>query len=102
MYQKILMALNTNAADRSLISHIIELAKCHGSRLLLVHVADGWAAQNFDALKLAESEEMKKDRAYLERTASELRARSIEVTTHLALGNPPTEILKVASDAQCD
>ena len=41
-----------------------------------MHVADGWAARNFDQLKLRESEEMKADRAYLERLRGELdRAR---------------------------
>ena len=38
-----------------------------GAKLLLVHVADGWVARNFDQLKLAESEEMKQDRLYLEK-----------------------------------
>ena len=38
-----------------------------GASLLLVHVADGWAARNFEQLGLRESEEMKADRAYLEK-----------------------------------
>ncbi|HVT90014.1 MAG TPA: universal stress protein [Tepidisphaeraceae bacterium] len=102
MYQKILLALDATAADRSLLTHIVELAKLHQSKLLLLHVADGWAARNFDALKLAESEEIKEDRAYLERTASDLRNQNLEVTTRLAMGNPPTEILKTASAEKCD
>lgn len=102
MYQKILMALDATAADRSLLAHVVKLAKLHGSRLLLVHVADGWAARHFDELQLAESEEMKQDREYLNKTAEELRAEGLEVEAHLALGNPPTEILKVAEHEQCD
>src|SRR4029453_16459247 len=100
MYQKILLALDATAADKALLSHIVELAKLHHSKLLLLHVADGWAARNFDALKLAESEEMKEDRAYLDRVAGELRSAGLEVTTHLAMGNPPTEILKVVAPQQ--
>ncbi len=46
-------------ADESLLPHVAELARRLGSELLLIHVADGWAARNFDQLKLAESEEMK-------------------------------------------
>ena len=49
--------------------------KLTGAELLLVHVADGWAARNFDQLKLRESEEMRSDRAYLERLRAELGAR---------------------------
>src|SRR5262245_46666388 len=102
MYQKILLALDATSADQALLHHIRELAKVHGSRLLLVHVADGWAARHFDELQLAESEEMQKDKAYLMRAADDLRAAGLKVETHLALGNPPTEILKAAESQQCD
>ena len=102
MYKKILLALDATTADKSLLAHVLELAKLHGSKLMLVHVADGWAARNYNALQLAESEEMKADRAYLEKTASELRASGMDVATHLLMGNPPTEILKLSQNEQCD
>lgn len=102
MYRKILLALDATSADRSLLSHIRELARVHHSTLVLVHVADGWAARNFDALQLTESEEMTKDKSYLESSADTLRAEGLTVETHLALGNPPTEILKTADKLQCD
>jgi manganese transport protein len=102
MYQKILVALENSRADRSLIPHVAELAKRLKSQLLLVHVADGWVARNFNQLKLAESEEMKEDRNYLESTAQRLRTDGLEVTTHLALGDPPGEILKTAERGNCD
>ncbi len=69
---------------------------------MLVHVADGWAARNFDKLKLAESEEMLADRSYLEETAARLRSDGLSVTAYLALGNPPTELLKAAKTQHCD
>ena len=72
------------------------------SHLLLVHVADGWVARNYDRLKLCESEEMKADRSYLEQTAAQLRAEGLSVSLHLALGDPPTEILKTAEAENCD
>ena len=102
MYKKILVALENSKADESLLPHVTELANRLGSSLLLVHVADGWVARNFDQLKLAESEEMKADRTYLERTAARLRAGGLEVTAYLALGDPPREILKTAQQEQCD
>ena len=102
MYQKILVALENSRADESLIPHVTELARLHGSALLLVHVADGWVARNFDQLKLAESEEMKADQTYPDRTAEQMRAAGLTVETHLALGDPPTEILKAAERERCD
>jgi manganese transport protein len=102
MYRKILVALENDKADASLLPHVTELAKIVGAELLLVHVADGWAARNFDQLKLAESDEIKADRAFLESTASKLREKGLRVQTELAMGNPPQEILKTATTQSCD
>ena len=102
MYRKILVALENSQADQALLPHITQLARQLGSNLLLVHVADGWVARNFNKLKLAESEEMKADRAYLEQTVARLRAEGLSVSAHLALGDPPTELLKAAQAEQCD
>lgn len=102
MYRKILVALENSRADESLLPQVTELAKQLGSHLLLVHVADGWVARNYNRLKLAESDEMKADRAYLETVASQLRAQGLTVTTQLALGDPPSEILKTAEVEHCD
>jgi manganese transport protein len=102
MYRKILVALENSRADQSLLPHIEQLASLTRAELLLVHVADGWVARNFDKLKLAESEEMKADREYLEATAAKLRAAGLQVSVHLALGDPPTEILKSAEAEHCD
>ena len=102
MYKKILITLENGPADETILPHVAELARHFGSALLLLHVADGWAARNFNTLELAESEEMKDDRAYLEKTAGDLRQKNLSVSTALALGNPPTEILKVAAAENCD
>lgn len=102
MYRKILVALENSEADQSLLPHVAELARRLQSRLLLVHVADGWVARNYDQYKLAPSPEMKADLEYLERTAARLRSEGLLVTTHLALGDPPSEILKTAGTEDCD
>lgn len=102
MYQKILLTLDNSPADESILPHVLELADRFGSTVLLLHVADGFAARCFESLKLAESEEMKSDQLYLEKIAAEFRAKNVSVETRLALGNPPTEILKVAESAHCD
>ncbi len=102
MYKKILVALENSAADKSLLPHVQELARRLGSQLLLVHVADGWVARNYDKLRLADSDEMRADRAYLEKAAEELRAAGVPTTTKLALGDPPTEIIHWAEAEHCD
>ncbi len=102
MYRKILVALENSRADKSLLPHVTALAQQLGSELLLVHVADGWVARNFNQLKLAESDEMKADRDYLTNTATHLRAQGLTISAHLALGDPPTEILKTAEAEHCD
>jgi manganese transport protein len=102
MYRKILVALENSRADKSLLPHVEMLAELLHSELLLVHVADGWVARNFDRLKLTESDEMKQDRKYLETAAAHLREIGLKVTYRLALGDPSTEILKIAEHEKCD
>jgi universal stress protein A len=102
MYQHILIPLENSATDRVILDHIKPLVRLAGAKVLLLHVADGWVARNFNQLKLAESEEMKEDRAYLEKVAVGLRAEGFSVTTELALGDPPEEIIKVAETGHCD
>ena len=102
MYKKILVSLENGPADERLLPHISLLASQVGAELLLLHVADGWAARNFEQLKLAESDEMKADSEYLETTAARLRATGLRVDTLLALGNPPNEIVRIAASSGCD
>ena len=102
MYRKILVALENSRSDHTLLPHISELARKLGSELLLVHVADGWVARNYNQLKLAESQEMKEDRSYLESTAEKLRGEGLKVNTLLALGDPPTEILRATETENSD
>ena len=102
MYKKILVALENGPADETILPHVTELAGHFGSNLLLLHVADGWAARNFNTLELAESEEMKDDKAYLAKIAGGLREKNLVVDTQLALGNPPEEILKIVAAEHCD
>ncbi|MDD2763866.1 MAG: universal stress protein [Opitutaceae bacterium] len=103
MYQRILVALDHTPADESLLPHVQALARRFEAELILLHVADGWVARHFaSSLQPAESEEMKSDRDYLETTAAGLAAAGLKVRAHLALGNPPAEILRAAEREQCD
>ena len=103
MYRKILVTLDTTPSDRELLPRITQLASLLKSELLLLHVADGWVARNFENLNLAESEEMKEDLRYLEETAAAWRGETgLVINVRLALGDPPAQILQVAQQEQCD
>jgi nucleotide-binding universal stress UspA family protein len=102
MYKRILVAVENSAADRTILDHVSALARLTGAELLLVHVADGWAARNFDQLNLRESEEMRHDRDYLERLRADIEQRGIHAGVQLALGDPATELIRVAEEQGVD
>jgi nucleotide-binding universal stress UspA family protein len=102
MYTNILVAIEHSDADRTVITHVQSLAKLTGASLLLVHVADGWAARHYDELELRESEEMKEDRRYLEQLQQQLSDRGFATRTMLAMGDPATELARVATSQHVD
>ena len=102
MYHHILIPLENSPADETILAHIKPLARMTGARLLLVHVADGWVARNFNQLQLAESEEMKQDRAYLEKRSCQLAGEGFPCDAVLALGEPSDEIIKLAREKDVD
>jgi nucleotide-binding universal stress UspA family protein len=102
MYHHILIPLENSPADETILAHIKPLARITGAKLLLVHVADGWVARNFNQLQLAESDEMKQDRAYLEKRTRELSAEGFTCAAVLALGEPSDEIIKLAREKDVD
>lgn len=102
MYQRILVAIENSPADQAILEHVARLAALMDSDLLLVHVADGFAARHFDDLKLRESEEMKADRRYLEQLQKELAARGLRVAIELAMGDPANELIRVAEQQHVD
>ena len=102
MYRQILIPLENSDADETILAHIKPLARMTGAKLFLVHVSDGWVARNFNRLQLAESEEMKQDRAYLEKRQRELTEEGFQCDVILALGEPSDEIIKLGRDKDFD
>ncbi len=102
MYRRILVAVENSPADRAILTHIVPLATMTGAEILLVHVADGFAARHFKDLNLRESDEIKADRAYLEEVAAGLTAQSLSVAVELAMGDPATELIRVAQEREVD
>jgi nucleotide-binding universal stress UspA family protein len=102
VYNRILVAIEHSKADAAILEHIEKLARLTGASLLLVHVADGWAARHFDELNLRESEEMRDDRAYLAARCDELRKMGLTVDSVLAMGDPSTELIRIANKEKVD
>jgi universal stress protein A len=102
MYKRILVAIENSAADQTILAHVTSLARLTGAELLLVHVADGFAARHFDDLKLRESEEMRSDRAYLQGLKDYLTAQGLQVDYELAMGDPATELIRAVETRGVD
>jgi nucleotide-binding universal stress UspA family protein len=100
MYDKILITLDTSGSDTAIIEHVRALAKVMKSRIVLLHVADGWAARTFgpDAV----SPEVDGDKKYLADVEKSLRDDGLVVESHLAYGDPVTEIVNWIEREGCD
>jgi nucleotide-binding universal stress UspA family protein len=100
MYNKILVTLDATPTDRAIIEHVKPLAKWANSRVVLLHVADGWAARTYgpDAV----SPEITEDTAYLEKIRAEFQSAGISAEAELAYGDPVKEIVKWVEQKGCD
>ena len=100
MYHTILVTLDGTPTDRGIIEHVKELARLMHSRVVLLHVADGWAARTFgpDAV----SPEVTADQAYLTSVRTEFESAGTTAETVLAFGEPADEIVKWIRDKGCD
>jgi nucleotide-binding universal stress UspA family protein len=100
MYDTILVTLDGTPSDRAIIEHIKKLAKLAHSRLVLLHVADGWAARTYgpDAV----SPEITEDTAYLEKVRAEFESIGIPAQAELAYGEPAQQIIQWVEQKGCD
>jgi nucleotide-binding universal stress UspA family protein len=102
MYKKILVPMDISPTDTTILEHIRSLARHTGASLILVHVSDGFAARLQNQLNLADSEEVCKDRQYLENTVTALKSEGFDAHYHLLRGEPVEEILGLVMEEQCD
>jgi nucleotide-binding universal stress UspA family protein len=100
MYETILVTLDGTPTDRAIIEHVKQLARLAHSRLVLLHVADGWAARTYgpDAV----SPEIAEDTAYLEKIRMEFQSLGIPTVAELAYGNPAEQIIQWVAEKGCD
>ena len=102
MYSKILVPLENSPYDDAILQHVRGLARLTGASVVLIHVADGFAARNAKTLHLRESEEMRLDLEYLELQTELLKKDGIDADSILAGGDPSREIADAADREQCD
>jgi nucleotide-binding universal stress UspA family protein len=102
MYQRILVPVENSSYDERILDHVLQLARYCGASVVLIHVADGWAARNIRHLNLRESEEMRGDREYIERLAQRLTSEGVPTEALLATGDPSQEIAAAADREHCD
>ena len=100
MYDRILVTLDGTSTDRAIVEHVKQLAKLAHSHLVLLHVADGWAARTYG--RDAVSAEISEDTAYLQKMKAELQAAGIPTEAELAYGEPDEEIVKWVEQKGCD
>ena len=102
MYNRILVPLENTRTDDAIVAHVRALALHCNSSIVLIHVADGFAARNINSLELRESEEIKKDRAYLDAVTARLVTDGFIAEAVLASGDPAKEITAAAVREHCD
>jgi nucleotide-binding universal stress UspA family protein len=100
MYDTILVTLDGTPTDRAIIEHVKQLAKLAHSRLVLLHVADGWAARTYG--QDAVSAEIAEDNDYLKNVRAEFESAGIPALAELAYGDPASEIIKWVKEKGCD
>jgi len=102
MYHRILVPVENSSYDERILDHVQQLARYCGASIVLIHVADGWAARNIQHLNLRESEEMRGDRDYIEQLAAKLTSGGLAAEAVLATGDPSAEIAAAAERENCD
>jgi nucleotide-binding universal stress UspA family protein len=100
MYNTILVTLDGTSTDRAIIDHVKHLAKMAHSRVVLLHVADGWAARTYG--RDAVSREIAEDTDYLKRVHEEFAEDGISVDSELGYGDPAKEIVRWVKEKGCD
>lgn len=102
MYKRILVPVENSKYDAAILDHVRRLARLCNASVVLIHVADGFAARNAKQLALRESEEMRLDLEYIERLAADLKRDGIDADSVLAGGEPSKEIVEAAQREHCD
>ncbi len=100
MYRTILVTVDGTKTDRAIIDHVKGLARLANSRVVLLHVADGWAARTYG--RDAVSREITDDTKYLSDVRGEFETAGVPAEAELAYGDPAKEIVRWVKQKGCD
>jgi nucleotide-binding universal stress UspA family protein len=101
MYETILITLEGTPTDRAIIDHVKRLAAMMKSRVVLLHVVTGAAAQWHGPD--AAGEEVSTAQLYVDKVKDEFATAAIPAEAELAYGSPPSKlIVKWIQENPCD
>jgi manganese transport protein len=97
-FARIGVALEATDRDSGILAQAVPMAKQHDSELILIHVAEGmgprfWSSESVD-------EEVRSDKAYLERLHDEIEAQGLKVEIKLGFGEPAAELVRLAEETK--
>ncbi len=95
LYHKILVTLDCSDVDLVIISHIVELAKIHHSRVDLIHVLHSHTLDQKQYM-------MEKATEYTQSYQKQFQDEKIPVEIIIRVGEPEEEILKVIEKGSYD
>jgi manganese transport protein len=99
-YRRVGVAVAFTDDDRKVLSHALPLARHHDAVLCLFHVVEGAGGAVFGAD--AYDREAREDEAYLEKLATSLGYKGVEVEVFLGFGDVPKELVRLTKEQQVD
>src|SRR5437660_12126880 len=84
MYKTIRIPVENRDTDQTILQHIRPLARLILAKLMLVHVADGWAGGAYEQLDMQQSVELNRDLEYIATLDQVLQDEGFDVRLALA------------------
>ncbi|MCX6601615.1 MAG: Nramp family divalent metal transporter [bacterium] len=99
-FRRIGAALEATERDQAILAQAISMARQHNAGLVLIHVAESMGPRFWKGESI--NEEVRSDRAYLERLQREIAALGLRVEIELGYGEPAREIVRLAAETKLD
>jgi manganese transport protein len=99
-YHRIGVAVEFAGADDTVLTQAAALARSHAAPLVLVHVVEGTGASWHG--EAADDEESRSDRARMAELVKHLRDAGLQAQGVLGYGEPPTELVRIATEQKMD
>jgi manganese transport protein len=99
-FRRIGAALEATERDQAILAQAMAMARQYHAELVLIHVAESMGPRFWKGESI--NEEVRSDRAYLERLQSEIAALGLRVEIELGYGEPAREIVQLAHETKLD